>query len=101
MVQSEHKLRAEVLEKENDLKKQLMTEGLKLQALNEKEYREMERKYMRDLSSILDIDQPQQMADYQTFVDMVRSKVQRLNTKIEMLMGQREPLKITTSSNAT
>ena len=59
MVQSEHKLRAEVLEKENDLKKQLMTEGLKLQALNEKEYREMERKYMRDLSSILDIDQPQ------------------------------------------
>ena len=45
-----------MLEKENDLKKKLMTEGLKLQALNEKEYREMERKYMRDFSAILGID---------------------------------------------
>ena len=101
MEQQEHKLRAEMLEKENDLKKKLMTEGLKLQALNEKEYREMEKKYMRDFSAILGIDQPQQMVDYTTFVEMVRSKVQRMNTKIEMLMGQREPLKITTSSNAT
>ena len=101
MEQQEHKLRAEMLEKENDLKKKLMTEGLKLQALNEKEYREMEKKYMRDFSAILGIDQPQQMVDYTTFVEMVKSKIQRMNTKIEMLMGQREPLKITTSSNAT
>ena len=47
-----------MLEKENEMKMKLMTEGLKLQALNEKEYREMERKYMRDLSAILSIDQP-------------------------------------------
>ena len=43
--------------------------------MNEKEYREMEKRYMRDFSLILGIDQPQQMVEYDTFVEMVRSKI--------------------------
>ena len=79
----------------------MLTEGLKLQALNEKEYREMEKRYMRDFSLILGIDQPQQMVEYDAFVEMVRSKIQRLNTKVEMLMCQREPYKATSSQALT
>ena len=54
--QREDQLRAEMMNKEKQLSGQLLTEALKLQALNEKEYREMERKYMRDFSLILGID---------------------------------------------
>ena len=68
------------MNKEKQMQHQLLTESLKLTAQNEKEYREMERKYMRDFSLILEIDQPQQMVEYDTFVQMVRSKIQRLNT---------------------
>ena len=46
---------------------------------------------MRDFSLILEIDQPQQMVEYETFVQMVKSKVTRLNTKIDLLTYQREP----------
>ena len=51
----------------------------------------MEKKYMRDFSLILEIDQPMQMVEYETFVQMVKSKVTRLNTKIDLLTYQREP----------
>ena len=99
--QREDNLRIEMMNKENQLSDKLLTESLKLQALNEKEYRDMERRYMRDFSMILGIDQPQKMVDYETFIEMAKSKVQRLSTKIDLLMCQREPNKVGSSQTLT
>ena len=56
---------------------------------------------MRDMAQVVGIDLPQKMIDYEAFMDLARGKVRRLQTKIEMLMSQREPYKPVTSYELT
>ena len=79
----------------------MVTEGYKMQAQHEQSNREIERNYMRDLACVLGIDMPQQLLEYDAFMELARSKVKRLQTKIEMLMSQREPYKPVSSYEIT
>ena len=56
---------------------------------------------MRDLAGVLSIDLPQQLLEYDQFIELARSKVTRLTTKIKMLMSQREPFQATSSYELT
>ena len=77
----------QLMRQEKELKNQMVTENYKKQAQHEKAYREVERSYMRDLASVLGIDLPQKMIEYDAFMELARGKVKRLQTKIEMLMS--------------
>lgn len=85
--------RVNAVRREADLNDRLETEGLRLQAANEKAYREMERRYMKDFAEILQIDLPQQLMEYGQFSEMAKSKIKRLHAKIDMLMQSRDSLR--------
>ena len=76
--------------RENKFQSKLLEESLKLHALNEQEFRKQEQAYMRDFAEICGISLPAQLIDYKTFVEMARSKVLRLNTKIQILTTAKE-----------
>ena len=97
----EEQLRVSLMRREKEFSDKLITEGYKLQAQHEKASREIERNYMRDLAGVLGIDMPQQLLEYDAFMELAKSKVKRLQTKIDMLMSQRETFKPVSSYEIT
>ena len=79
--------------REKELQDRMVTETYKMQAKHEKAYREVENRYMRDLAGVMGIDMPQQLLDYEQFMELAKGKIKRWQTKIDMLMQQREPSK--------
>lgn len=69
------------------LKDRESADDFRSQALQEKLYREVERKYMRDLADALQIDIPHKLIEYDGFIELAKHKVKRLKTKIEMLLA--------------
>ena len=80
----EEALKVQLMTREKQMNDKMITEGYKMQAQQEKAVREIEKNYMRDLAKVLGIDMPQQLLEYDQFIELAKFK--RFQTKIDMLM---------------
>lgn len=88
----EEVLRVQLMRNKKEMKDKMVTEGYKMQAQQQQTYKDVEKNYVRDLAAVLGIDMPyQEQVEYGAFIELVRNKVNRLQTKIEMLTANREP----------
>ena len=65
------------MRREKEFQDKLVAEQYKMQAQQEKTYREIERNYMRDLALVLGINMPSRMLEYDQFIELAKSKIVR------------------------